>query len=334
MTSVARKEMKFEEKATSSERALERQEHELVRIINHYTSTGTPIVLKFDNDVELENVLSASKVGGLAEYGKEPYTDVQIETPVKVYNFSLKGLDAPSLAGAGAQGIEHMLPGWLQSITPKVVARLQEMGFEDGDWFIDKPRDMKAVMRKITKAFSKKYPGTPVVISGYPDGKEYSLYDKPHPPYMGNAKVSVKDDVINIVNHIVDNEASKHLPDMYFKIGEENIRTLLAGTVAMGGPIDYTYRGPMDVPHIWDEETRTLSFSGATAYDIDNFVESYPDIYLRIRKRRADQPFSPSLDHHRLGKAIFGKGLFSRESYARIVITDKLSSKGEYGGEL
>ena len=194
-------------------------------------------------------------------------------------------------------------------------------------------------MRKIRSLYSKKHPDLPVKIIGYPDQREYPVYEDADgyagtPPYMGNMTVDVADDEILIINHIEDNEAAKHLPDMYFKIDEDSIRTLLAGTEAMGGPIDYTYKGPMDVEISWDESGRTLTLAAAAAYDIDSFIKKYPDIYLRVRKRRADQPFRPNLAHPRLGSGIFGTGVFSRESFARIVVSDKLSSKAEYGGEL
>ena len=102
----------------------------------------------------------------------------------------------------------------------------------------------------------------------------------------------------------------------------------------MGGPVEYIYKGPMDVEHVWDEEKNDLSFMRANLYDIDNFVKSFPNIYLRVRKRRIDQPFDPDLSHPILGKAIFGRGVITREYPARIVIADKLSSKAEFGGEI
>ena len=331
----------------------ERQEHQFVETINKHSSTEKgkmPLTILFQkNNMKLENVLGAQKIEGMAAYGKEPYTDVVVQTLDNNYNFSMKGVSAPSLAGAGAKGIEKMIPGWLANITPKVVQRLLDMGFEDGDWFVNKKKDLKSIMNKIANSYERKYPNKPVVFVGYPDGKIYSLDAedainksgkkiKVHKgeiiPYIGNATVKVEDNQISILNRIEDNEAAKHLPDMYFKIDEESIRTLLAGTEEMGGPIDYIYKGPMDVKYEWDLENRILTFIGAAAHDIDNFVDSYPDIYLRIRKRRSDQPFSPLKAHPNLGKAIFGKGIFTRESSARIVIADKISSKAEYGGEL
>jgi len=315
----------------------ERQERQFVKIIESYATLDDPIIVTFGN-LAIEEVIGALKVEGLAAYGKEPYTDVIIQTISRDYNLSLKGLDAPSLMGAGAMGIEKLVPGWLRTVTPKVVSRLQEMGFEKGDWITRSQKNIKTISRKARKRFGKT--GKEIVFSGYKDNQEFPIVEEEsaafmgYPPYVGKITIEEKDNKIKIVSEIHDNEAARHLPDMFFKLGRKNIETLFAGTEEVGGPIDYIYKGPMDVSHEWYPEERKLIFIDSKLYDIKSFIDSYPNIYLRVRKRRIDQPFDPDLNHPILGKAIFGKGVISREGPARIVIADKISSKAEFGGEI
>lgn len=328
----------------------ERQEREYVRLVNSCvkkSAKGWIHIYYEGNQLWMEKVTGAQKVEGTAPNGKEPYADVVVshvggDAP---WNVSMKGLSAPSLAGAGAMGIADMFPGFLPSVTPKVVKALKRQGFRDGDWFVNSPKDLSVIMNKIAATFSKKNPGLPVVFKGY-GKKAFSLQAEEDAttgkmihrgeiiPYLGNATVDVGKKQITIMNNVKNDGSAKTLPDMFFKLAEEDVRMLLAGTEEMGGPIDYTYKGPMDITkdnYEWDEQKNTLTFRGASAYDIDEFVAKYPDMYLRVRKRRADQPFAPELRHPRLGYGIFGSGLFSRESFARLVITDRASAKALVG---
>jgi len=320
------------EKSTK-ESTTERQEREFVSIVRQNISNGGgSISLKFGNKI-ITNVVDVTKVEGLAPYGKEPYTDVIIKTEDGSYNVSMKGLTAPSLMGAGATGIETLVPGWLKVITSKVVNRLLDLGFQDGDFFIDKPKDLNSVMGKIHRLFPQ-YDPQKITFVGYENGKEYSLASPTLPPYIGNATVEIdkENKTIRATSHISDPQQASSLPDMFFELGEDSIKTLFVGTEEMGGPVDYVYIGPMDVTTDWSEDKKELIISGTNIYTVNEYIVHYPKIYLRIRKRRVDQPFAPYESHPILGKSIFGKGVFSGDKTARIVVTNELSKNGELGG--
>ena len=337
--------------------ASERQETAFVGAIQRYASPDTPIKVKFANGIEIGGVTDAAKVTGLNEFGDESYTDVKIyRSKEESLNLSMKDPSSPSLFSGGGRGITSMAPDWLAQVTPEIVERLQEMGFEDGDVYIEGSRNIQSIMNKIARVYTKRYPKLPVEFVGYPDGSIYTLQpgvvsqkDKQivaHTgdliPYLSNPVVEVQDDKVLIINKVKGNAvaaqaqaAGTSVPDMFFKIGANAVRLLFAGTTAMGGPVHYVYKGPMGVKVEWNEKEESLSFVDTQLYDIDEFVKAHPDVYLRVRKRRADQPFRPNLKHPNGGyDAIFGTGIFSRESYARIVVAPKASSKGIDLGEI
>lgn len=82
-------------------------------------------------------------------------------------------------------------------------------------------------------------------------------------------------------------EGMSNIPDMYGKVSNELKELIVVGNAAMGGPIHYMYIGPMDVTS--RQNGAFLSVNGklfeAKKYAKDN------DLYLRLRKRRGDQPF-------------------------------------------
>jgi hypothetical protein len=75
--------------------------------------------------------------------------------------------------------------------------------------------------------------------------------------------------------------STNDLQDLYIEIPESNIYKILAGTPAMGGPVDMMYIGPMDV---------TASLSGSKLklngnfYDVREYSRKYT-FYFRLRKR-------------------------------------------------
>ena len=90
----------------------ERQENEFVLAINNAVieNSDQPITIK-TKDATIKNVIKAKKYTGRQKSGSEPYTDVQLITKSKVINLSMKGPNAPSLAGGGLRGIEEIIPG-------------------------------------------------------------------------------------------------------------------------------------------------------------------------------------------------------------------------------
>ena len=92
--------------------SFERQENEFCLAINNAVKENSdePITLK-TKDASIKGVMKAEKYSGRQRSGSEPYTDVQLFTKRGILNLSMKGPNAPSLAGGGLRGIEEIIPG-------------------------------------------------------------------------------------------------------------------------------------------------------------------------------------------------------------------------------
>lgn len=91
----------------------ERQEQGFVDSINSAVNRngGKPVTL-ITTTSTIKNVIGAVKYNGRSASGAEPYTDVTIKLKGgKQFNVSMKGPQAPSLAGGGLSGIEVIIPG-------------------------------------------------------------------------------------------------------------------------------------------------------------------------------------------------------------------------------
>jgi hypothetical protein len=114
----------------------ERQENGVIKAIKDAVkkNQGNPITLKAGN-VTLIGVMNADKFTGRQVGGAEPYTDVYIETigVKKMYNLSLKGPSAPSLAGGGLKGLELAVPGLAKKFMLAAAAQLKTDKLNPGD---------------------------------------------------------------------------------------------------------------------------------------------------------------------------------------------------------
>jgi uncharacterized protein YbcI len=133
-------------------------------------------------------------------------------------------------------------------------------------------------------------------------------------------------------------EAYKHLknilklnigdkvPDVFGKIGSSEKLKIVVGNVAMGGPIDYMYIGPMSVLASYDTKKNIVTLNG-TLTEADKYARTH-DLYFRLRARREDQRFDPSsFDNSGIPK-IYGKSPSKGDSAGRIVVTDKPAQNG------
>ena len=119
-------------------------------------------------------------------------------------------------------------------------------------------------------------------------------------------------------------DGEQNVPDVYGKISFYDAMTILAGDLAMGGPIDYMYQGPMDVTAEYcnDRQECSVTVNGAFT-NIEDYAMSHV-LYLRARKRRIDQPFdAKGVDRAGL-PSIYGKSPSKGDRNRRIVITDKV----------
>lgn len=114
------------------------------------------------------------------------------------------------------------------------------------------------------------------------------------------------------------------IPDIYGKLNNKDKKKIVIGTSEMGGPIDFMYIGPMEVSGMYDQKTRTLSISGALTSSVD-FAKNH-DIFLRLRKRRVDQPFAPGMKDSDGMPLILGRSPSRGDMGRRIVATSSVPS--------
>ena len=112
-------------------------------------------------------------------------------------------------------------------------------------------------------------------------------------------------------------EGMSNLPDMYGKVSDDLKEQIVVGNKDMGGPIDYMYVGPMNVTSRFSGGTLNVNgkFTPAKTYAKKN------DLFLRLRKRRADQPFTEEVQNGL--PVILGKSPSRGDKGRRIVTTTK-----------
>ena len=120
-------------------------------------------------------------------------------------------------------------------------------------------------------------------------------------------------------------KAGDKVPDVYGKISDADKKTIVVGNVAMGGPIDYMYIGPMTV-------TSSLSASNLILNGVmtkaDKFAVNH-ELYFRLRARREDQRFEPQAVDSSGTPKIYGRSPSRGDSAGRIVVTDKVPRNAE-----
>jgi len=214
----------------------ERQEIGLVKAIKK--SPKKPAVLVIGNKT-IFGIKDANKEETTTSSGKEPMTDVYLETTKNRINLSLKGPSAPSLAGGGVKGIE--------TVSPNLIT----------DFF-----------KKAKSALSREY------------------------------------------------KKGENIPDVYMPLDKKTAEALIKSNKESGGPIDFVYKGPMDVKV--EYKGNQIIIPDAVLLTPSEMAAKYP-LYLRYRKRREDQRFdsnSPSL----LTQSKKG------DKNGRLVVTDQLPS--------
>jgi hypothetical protein len=114
--------------------SFERQENEFVLAVNNAVkeNSNEPITIK-SKDATIKGVTEAKKYTGRQKSGSEPYTDVQLITKRGVINLSMKGPNAPSLAGGGLRGIEEIIPGLGARFFRSALKNHLKKGLKPGD---------------------------------------------------------------------------------------------------------------------------------------------------------------------------------------------------------
>jgi hypothetical protein len=75
---------------------------------------------------------------------------------------------------------------------------------------------------------------------------------------------------------------SRCMPELYYRIPNEHILTILKGTPAMGGMVDYMYVGPMQVTSSYHFGELTVD---GCLISIEKYAKSVENLFLRIRRR-------------------------------------------------
>jgi len=87
---------------------------------------------------------------------------------------------------------------------------------------------------------------------------------------------------------------NKAVPDVSRRIPENILRTVVQGTEAMGGPIDYYYKGGMDVN--FEIEGNTVHIKNGKFISVDDFIEEHGGVfYAHLRKRDGDFYFTDAM---------------------------------------
>jgi len=116
------------------------------------------------------------------------------------------------------------------------------------------------------------------------------------------------------------------VPDVFGKISAKDKVKIVVGNEKMGGPIDYMYIGPMNVTGKYDVKTNMLSLNGNLTEAVQ--YSKTHDLFFRMRARREDQRFDPNAKDKDGTPKIYGVSPSRGDSAGRIVVTDKVSSKG------
>jgi hypothetical protein len=96
---------------------------------------------------------------------------------------------------------------------------------------------------------------------------------------------------------------------------------LLEGSKSTGGPIHYLYTGPMTVTSRLDGTNLILNGKLATPKEF-----ARKTLYLRIRKRRNDQTFDPTMKDRNGLPSIMGKSPSKGDANRRIVVAKSIPS--------
>lgn len=166
--------------------------------------------------------------------------------------------------------------------------------------------------RKVYK-ISMKGPSAPSMAGGGLDGLESTV-----PGFTGRFLEAALQEYIKR-----GYSAGDQIPDMYGRVSAQLKRTIVLGTPDIGGPITHMYIGPMDV--VASRQSTNLNLNGRL-HDAIRYADSH-DLYLRLRKRRADQPFDPTSRDRRGYPVILGRSTMG-DTGRRIVIVDRPPGNG------
>ena len=113
----------------------ERQEQAFINAVKNASVNG-PIAIKFKNRT-LYNITGAGKYSKTTKAGKEPITDVILNSSKGNINVSMKGSSSPSLAGGGLTGLKTISPDLVNNFINSAYTKLISKGLKTGDTLPD-----------------------------------------------------------------------------------------------------------------------------------------------------------------------------------------------------
>jgi len=125
---------------------------------------------------------------------------------------------------------------------------------------------------------------------------------------------------------VKDFNMGDNIPDVFGKISNRYKEKIVVGNKSMGGPIHYMYIGPMTVTKRYDVKKNILIVNG-NLHEAVGYAKSH-DLYFRFRSRREDQRFDPDAVDRQGVPKIYGKSPSRGDSAGRLVVTDKVSTRG------
>lgn len=241
-----------------------------------------------------------------------------------------------------ASGSERQELGLIEFISKHVV--------KGNNYFITsfgRNKKIKEISKYNISTRSGSEPYTDVVISTY-DNNSYrvSMKGKTAPSLAGGGLEGIKSIAPELVNKMYVTilkyikDIGLHdgsivnadlIPDIFIRIPDKYVKTIVAGNVSVGGPIDYMYIGEMNVAGTVDDNTGEMRPNG-DFYSVDEYIKKIPTFYFRIRKRDLQQDNKIQIATTRKntdGYPMIFVGPTSRKNNFRLVITSELTTTGK-----
>ena len=133
----------------------------------------------------------------------------------------------------------------------------------------------------------------------------------------------IKTSLLSALDKVKDTENFKNniWKDIYIKLDRNVVIDLFRGNSAMGGPVDYIYKGTMKVSYWYDSVTKMLNIDGSllNAY---TYANKYANtLYIRVRRREENSINTTLTDKN--GIPYFTLKKDGKSNNRRICITNK-----------
>jgi len=123
--------------------------------------------------------------------------------------------------------------------------------------------------------------------------------------------------------------AAKHIPEIFVRVPDDYVESIMRGNEEMGGPIDYMYVGPMNaIGEVGDNNILNLN---GKFYTVEEYINKIGNFYFRMRKRDLadNQTVQVAYDEkNTLGLSKLLKNPETHKNNLRLVVTNAPFSTG------